>query len=615
MKKLLGMAAGLCLVAGAIVLYRSLNQSPLFYREAISALPRETERFRADPIRGRIYYQTADSEEWLNELPNYKGGFFSLQQRMQIHFTPRYAKTSGLYSFIYFRSLGKGERMTFTLYRKRANDQQQLYRLRRNQAAFPLIIEPTLHKGDELVFEFLGQGIVYFSRPIFYRPTAFPEREYVFLVVPDTFRGDMIGAERRGVKLTPNIDGFKKDSVCFPNAFAQSSWTVPSFTSLFTALYPYRHGVGIGRLLDLSIQNLTSRLAERFITFGFHGGMGLRGHWGFARGFDHYEDFPPAGPLYPKGGRSLFEKAIAFVQKAAFPRTFLFLHTYQVHEPYTPPKEFLQRRDPALPYRRLSSFNSRNPEKTFSPVSDDLRQASQELYEAEIMAFDDYFGWFIRELRRLGIYDRSLIVLTSDHGEEFFEHGGWGHSHSLYNELLRVPLIIKFPGQEHAGASPGVLAGLIDVLPTLLDYYGLPTVDGPVDGLSLLPALSGKKPRRFLISDITTTRYNYHFPAKFALFFNKTKAIHNFPTSLELNSFFAAFGFPPQRPSLEWFDLSLDPRERQGKVPVQSKDAKALIRELLRVNQEIRRAMGGGGFSPAAPDDEAQRILHSLGYL
>ena len=615
MKKLYATLVGLVLIAGAIILHRSVSQGPLFYREDLSALPQDMDHFRSDPILERIYYNAHNSEEWLAELPNYRGGFFSLDGIQRIHFTPRYAKTNGLYSFIYFRSRGKGERISFTLYRKRANDYQAIHRMKKRQAAFPLIIEQSWRKGDELIFEFSGHGIVYFSRPIFYRPTAFPEREYVFLIVPDTFRGDMIGAERRGVRLTPSIDRFMKDSVYFPNAFSQCSWTVPSFMSLFTSLYPYHHGVRMGRTLDLSIQTLTSRLAERFITFGFHGGMALRGYWGYARNFDHYEDFPQAGPLHPKGGLSLFKKAIAFVQKAAFPRTFLFLHTYQVHEPYTPPVEFLKKRDPDLPYRRLRAFNCLAPEKTFSPVSDDLRQASQELYEAEVMAFDDYFGWFISELKRLGIYDRSLIVLTSDHGEEFFEHGGWAHAHSLYNEQLHVPLIIKLPGQEHAGMRPGSLAGLIDVLPTLLEYCKLPPLDSPVDGLSLMPALSGHNPRHYLVSDVATCRYFYHYPPKFAVFFNNSKAIFNYPASPDDIPFFAAFGLPPGRPALEWFDLNLDPGERRRISSAQSSDAKSLIGELRQIKKEIDRAIGGNGLSSAALDDEARRIFHSLGYL
>jgi len=222
MKKLFGMLAGLCLAAGAIFLQRSISQGPLFYREAVSALPQEMERFRSDPVQGRIFYKAGDSEEWLDKLPNYRGGFFSLRRIKRIHFTPRYAKTNGLYSFIYFRSRGQGGLITFTLYRKRANEYLAIHRLKKGLAAFPLIMEQSWGKGDELIFEFSGQGIVYFSRPIFYRPTALPKREYVFLIVPDTFRGDLIGAERRGVRLTPNIDRFKKDGVYFPNAFAQS---------------------------------------------------------------------------------------------------------------------------------------------------------------------------------------------------------------------------------------------------------------------------------------------------------------------------------------------------------------------------------------------------------
>jgi arylsulfatase A-like enzyme len=615
MKKILGTIVGICLIVGAIALYRSLSQGPLFYREATTALPQDTARFRCDKTQGRIFYKTKTSEEWLDKLPNYQGGFFSLRQIKRIHFTPRYAKTNGLYSFVYFRSRGKNQPIAFTLYRKRVHDYQKIHSITTTEAAFPLIVEPTLRKGDELIFEFSGQGIVYFSRPVFYRPTALHKREYVFLIAPDTFRSDVIGAERHGVKLTPNIDKFIQDSVCFPNTFAQSSWTVPSFISLFTARYAYNHGVGIGNSLDLAIPTLTSRLAEKFITFGYHGGLGLRSRWGYSRNFDHYEDFPPAGPFNPRGGYSLFEKTLELVKTATFPRTFLFLHTYQVHEPYTPPAEFLKKLNTSPKYSWLGAVNSMHPEKTFLTVASDQRLALQELYEAEVMAFDHYFGWFISELRQLGIYDRAMIVFTSDHGEEFFEHGGWAHSHSLYNELLRVPLIIKFPEQAHAGMRPGSLAGLIDVLPTLLEYYHLPPVASPIDGISLMPALSGKTPRQNLISDIALSRYIEAIPPKFALFFNKTKLIYNYPASAADLKFFAPFGLPPETPLVELFDINRDPWEHNRILPAQFSAAKALFTEMRRVKKEIEKALLRRGYSFPALDAESLRILRSLGYL
>jgi choline-sulfatase len=615
MKKILGAIGGICLLAGAIVTYRSLSQSPLFYREAASALPQDTVHFRCDEAQGRLFYKTKDSEEWLDKLPNYQGELFSLRRIKRIHFTPRHAKTNGLYSFVYFRSRNKNQPITFTLYRKGLRDHQKIHTITNTEAAFPMIVEPALRKGDELIFEFSGQGIVYFSRPLFYRPTAPQKREYVFLIALDTLRSDVIGAERHGVKLTPNIDKFSQDSVSFPNTFAQSSWTVPSFISLFTALYAYKHGVGVGHGLDIAIPTLTSRLAEKFITFGYYGGMGLRSRWGYSRNFDHYEDFPPAGPFNPRGGYSLFEKTLNLIKTAAFPRIFLFLHTYQVHEPYTPPDEFLKMLNPSPKYSWLGAVNSSHPEKTFLTIANDQRPAFQELYEAEVMAFDHYFGWFISELRRLGIYDRATIVFTSDHGEEFFEHGGWAHSHSLYNELVQVPLIIKFPGQAHAGMRPDSLAGLIDVLPTLLEYYHLPPVASPIDGVSLMPALSGKIPRRNLISDIAVSRYINAIPPKFAMFYNKTKLIYNYPASADDLKFFAPYGLPPETPLVELFNLYRDPGENERILPTQAIDAKVLFKEMRRVKKEIEQALHRQGYSSPVLDDETLRILRSLGYL
>jgi arylsulfatase A-like enzyme len=159
------------------------------------------------------------------------------------------------------------------------------------------------------------------------------------------------------------------------------------------------------------------------------------------------------------------------------------------------------------------------------------------------------------------------------------------------------------------------LAGLIDVLPTLLDYYQLPPVASPIDGISLMPALSGKTPRRILISDIALSRYIKAIPPKFALFFNKSKLIYNYPASAADLKFFTPFGLPPETPLVEWFDLSRDPGEHKRILPAQSLDAKALFTEMRRVKKEIEQALLRHGHSSPALDVETQHILRSLGYL
>lgn len=234
-----------------------------------------------------------------------------------------------------------------------------------------------------------------------------------------------------------------------------------------------------------------------------------------------------------------------------------------------------------------------------------------------MLAFDSYFGEFVAALKKRGIYERSLIVLMSDHGEEFFEHGGWEHNHSMYDELLRVPLAIKFPGNEHRGRTIKESVGVIDILPTILGAAGIPAPALAIDGLDLGPLLKGKKlPRPLLFSSVSSSRYLDAIPAKFAIIKDRFKIIYNFPPDATDLEYFAAYGPPPRPGPVEIYDLERDPGERKNlfasrqDIYRQVSGALRSIRALIKADLDRQPGQKQSEF-----DADLQKQMKSLGYL
>jgi arylsulfatase A-like enzyme len=338
-------------------------------------------------------------------------------------------------------------------------------------------------------------------------PAAPPEsapRPHVILISIDTLRADHLSAWGYARETSPRIAAFARDAVVFEQAFSHSPKTAASHMSLFTGLHPEVHGVAnagaerrVTRLSD-AIPTLAETLrAAGYRTHAVHGGGNVRAEFGFARGFESYVDDPRRN-AWPKLARELVER-----HGDADEPLFLFVHTYQVHAPYTPP-EALARRfvDPAYAGRivatpaseRLGAWHERSHAfwKNVDPESpQDLRHLA-DLYDAGILAMDAPLGDFLDWLAARESWRRTLLVLLSDHGEEFGEHGELEHK-TLHREALHVPLVLRFPDArpEHRPRRVADVVRLIDVLPSVLEYAGLP-VPGHVEGRSLLPLLRGE---------------------------------------------------------------------------------------------------------------------------
>ncbi len=588
-----------------------------FYRVGPENVQRDSTYFKVDKSMGRISFQKGKDNLRLDEIPSPRGCFFYLNGKKQLIITPPLTGDIGFYTYLHFQSPAKKSPINFLFEIHTGDRTRKVDQIVNEKQSGPFFKDLKVASGDRLLLKFEGRGVVYFSTPLIYRKKRGRERRNIIFIALDTLRSDQIGAHVGGVSLTPNIDGFIKDSVYFKNACAQTSWTLPSFMSLFTGLYEYNHDVGVKNPLSPDKPVLTDPLSGEFITFGYHGGKVMNSRWGYWRGFDFYKHFRFAGSLFPQGGRSLFQKAGELLEKSQFPDLFLFLHTYQIHAPYTPPPEFLHKLNKAPRFEKLDAVNDNAPAKTYLPVEEDVKKSLKELYQAEILAFDTYFGQFIQQLKTMDLYQNTMIVFMSDHGEELYEHKGWTHSHALYHEQIGVPVIVKFPGNRFGGREITDVVGVIDIFPTLLSFFGIENPAVNIDGRDLMPLVEtgGKRDPGYVISTISTGRYFEAVPPKIAVLFDRYKLIYNQPFSPGDLEFFKDHALPPETPGFEMYDLEADPGETRNIVHTHPALKKKMMPVIVEIDRLIKRKIAHAKKSGKPLDKEVEAQLKSLGYL
>jgi len=292
----------------------------------------------------------------------------------------------------------------------------------------------------------------------------------VIVYLVDTLRADHLGLYGYKRDTAPKLASFARDAVVFDTAIASSSWTKPSVASLFTSLLPSEHRcVQFYTPLDPSFVTLAERLRDHgYVTGAVVANRLVHAKDArFDQGFTYF-----ASPPEPQGAAEAVDDALAFLEARRGLPTFLYVHTMDPHSPYTPPPPFDRRfgRAPTPGRPAAEPYHYRRP-------ADLARIVAQ--YDGEIAYGDREFGRFLLELKAMGLYKRSLIVFLSDHGEEFLDHGDWVHGHTLFDELVRVPLVVKYPGNIHAGGRVDRQVQLVDVLPTILKSQGLPVPQAP----------------------------------------------------------------------------------------------------------------------------------------
>ncbi|MHC4064399.1 MAG: sulfatase [Planctomycetota bacterium] len=313
----------------------------------------------------------------------------------------------------------------------------------------------------------------------------------MLLISVDTLRRDHLGCYGYRRATSPNIDELARGGVVFENAVSTCSWTLPAHASMLTGLYPAFHGLqDDGTKLASSVPTL----AEGFTKLGYHT-VGVVSHvyvsreFGLERGFHTFDDsLIEAGATNPIA-EQIVDRFLSVMNEAPPGRFFAFVHFFDPHWDYTPPPPFNTRfTDPAyagpvdgtLPSMLKYLHGSR-------PMPEADRQQAIALYDGEIAYVDEQIGRLIRALEDQGRLENTLIAITSDHGEEFKEHGRLGHGKTLFAEQLRAPLIVAGHSAFPARSRRSELLSLIDLGPTLLDLAGGDYLRN-VQGVALLGA-------------------------------------------------------------------------------------------------------------------------------
>jgi len=303
--------------------------------------------------------------------------------------------------------------------------------------------------------------------------TSSPLNIVIYLI--DALRADHLGCYGYDRPVSPRIDGFSESGVLFEKAQAQTSWTRASVASIFTGLMPQVHGANDD---DDALSESVTTIAEYLQTAGYQtAGFSANGNAGpnvgFAQGFDIFRHIGAArseelGVEYSKWLNDLKDDQ----------PFFLWVHAVDPHVPYMPPNVFRDRFAPGVTDRELGSVAriaslSRHPDRLSKRVISNLK----DLYDAEIAANDRSFGALLDVLKNRGLEDNTVVILLSDHGEEFYDHGGWTHGKTLYGEVLNIPLIIRFPGGPWGERIDRVVQH-VDILPTILDFVGIDVPTG-----------------------------------------------------------------------------------------------------------------------------------------
>ena len=387
----------------------------------------------------------------------------------------------------------------------------------------------------------------------------------IVVISIDTLRADHLPAYGYKKVKTPAIDALAADGVVFERAYSHAPQTLPAHTSLLSGRLPFEHGVrdNIGFTVRDNERMLPQLLRDRgYSTAGIVSAFVLRSDTGIGRGFDFFDADMPATALdagisqVQRDGMESEAIAERWLDRIGSSRAFLFLHLYEPHKPYAPPAQYAE----------------------YAP------------YDGEVAYSDEIVGKLIRYLKSHQLYDRSTIVLLSDHGEGLGDHGEQEHGLFVYEEALHVPLIVKQESNAGAGRRVADLVQHIDLVPTILDLVKAPA-PGNLRGRSLKALLdgTGRLPETAVYSEALYARYHFGWSELTAL----TDARYRYIKA----------------PHDELYDLQHDPHERDNLAAERAPARQALRGALDRL------VAGATIHTPTSVPADARERLQALGYV
>ena len=437
-----------------------------------------------------------------------------------------------------------------------------------------------------------------------------PEKPNIILVTVESLRPDHLASFGGPRKTTPNLDQLAEESVVYEDAHSVTSWTLASHASIFTGLYPSAHGANQSRSELGEMSTLARILSEEgYQTAGFASGPYLSRNHKLDQGFEFYDDSPAT--LGTQGGAhrditnpKMLASIKRFLQRDRAPGKPLFLFGYfwDPHYDYIPPPPY----DKIFVDEESTRVEVRGYESN-SMISDELEPDEiryiESQYDGELLWTDHMLQELFDLLKESDLWDDSFVIITSDHGEEFFDHGNKGHKKTLYVESVHVPLIIKFPDSIREGRDDR-LVSLVDLFPTILDAAGVES--RPVhQGFSLLEPDQGvERPIFFELLASTYSRkeegpgYNRRDEEWYAVRQGNEKLIT-----------------VPMENRSEYYLVDRDPREVYD-VAITDRERVAELQEVLDQWLEESKEIGASrAFIQADLSEDQLERLRALGYL
>jgi arylsulfatase len=449
----------------------------------------------------------------------------------------------------------------------------------------------------------------------------------IIIYLVDSLRADRLGLYGYERTTSWRIDALARDAVVFDRAYAPAPWTLPSLAALITSSHACEHG-----LLDgwKTLSPKLKTMAERLKAAGYFSGASYNNAFagplaGLNRGYDVSTEHDIG-----IDGEGRAATVDAFLDRTGGNPFFLYVHTMEPHDTYLTPFRFIRRfgeidleemagyPDAWYEYKRLrhADWKAGQPlGSTDNTVEQDalfayfrrFRSAINDLYDAAVLWSDANLGEVVEVLKRRGVWDDAIFIFLSDHGEELGDHGGWFHGQSVYEELVRVPLIIHFPDGEFGGRRIDAPVSLVDIMPTLFDYLGRPELCQGCRGQSLLPMLrdaadpleNGEDVRALRINQV-----NYYRPWK--------ESRGDVNVVVRQDQWKGIWNDEPG--TLELYDLDADPGERSdlnGEKP----DLAAALGAQARTWLANCRAQAIPPAELDQIDAETQEKLRALGYF
>lgn len=451
-----------------------------------------------------------------------------------------------------------------------------------------------------------------------------PSRYNVVLITIDALRPDHLSSYGYERETSPSLDRLAREGVIFRRHITACSGTTGSMSALMTGKYPSyenligknledrfnMHLHGFARFypdgrsrpgLPDEVTMMAEILKEKgLVTAGFVSNPYLKKEFNFNQGFDVYEEFSVEDYApYPRAEK-INGHVVSWLKKNVSRRFFLFIHYMDAHYPYNPPGDYRKlfpfRKPADIPMRQLGDIWA---EQENYRLLEEIRECEIALYDAEIRYVDNEIGRLLNEFEKAGILKRTIFIITSDHGDEFLEHGQTLHRGTLYDELVKIPLILYCPSALPRGKAIEWLTRSVDVLPTVLELLTLPKPDS-LDGTSLVSVIDGSA------ADDVSEAYMANLTNQ-GLRTKKWKFIRDhFADTIEL------------------YDLESDPKEAVNLVESQKQITEDMFARLQIYNEAfakehtvlMRRGTSGDSSSEDVQiDNETLKQLKALGYI